>query len=79
MQFHSKLFALARPQNLCHIQKDRHFVELAKSCSGHPKTSKFTKKSIIFKIQIIFTYEKYRRKQNRSYLYVKFFINILFF
>ena len=41
--FHPSVFARERPQNFCHIQTDRHFVKLMKSCSGHPKKSKFVK------------------------------------
>ena len=49
------IFALARTQNLYHTQKDRHFVKIVKSFSGHTKMSKSFKKwkSKIFKIAIL--------------------------
>ena len=46
MKFSSLVLELHLPQNFCHThtdQTDRHFPEVVKSCSGHPKTCKFMK------------------------------------
>ena len=47
MKFCSLVLELHLPQNFCHThagtQTDRHFPEIVKSCSGHPKTCKSTK------------------------------------
>ena len=44
MQFHSSVFELVRPRNLCHTsQTDRHFANILKSCSGHAKVNKSIK------------------------------------
>ena len=48
MKFCSLVLELHLPQNFCHThtdtqtyrQTDRHFPEIVKSCSGHPKTCK---------------------------------------
>ena len=44
MQFRPSVFELAQPQNVCHVQTDRHFVKIVKSCSEHPNTYKSIKK-----------------------------------
>ena len=49
MKFCSLVLELHLPQNFCHTHTDtqtdrqtnRHFPEIVKSCSGHPKTCKF--------------------------------------
>ena len=58
MKFCSLVLELHLPQNFCHTHTDtqthrhtdRHFPEIVKSCSGHPKTCKSIKnrKSKIF-------------------------------
>ena len=58
MKFCSLVLQLHLPQNFCHTHTDtqtdtrtnRHFSEIFKSCSGHPKTCLSIKirKSIIF-------------------------------
>ena len=61
MKFCSLVLELHLPQNFCHThtdrQTDRHFPEIVKSCSGHPKTCKSIKnrKSKICTKQIFFS------------------------
>ena len=43
MKFHALVLELHLPQNFCHAHIDRHFSEIAKSCSGHLKTCKSIK------------------------------------
>ena len=64
MKFCALVLELHLPQNVCLTQKDgqtnRHFQEIVKSCSGHPKTcksiknrqSKFCTKPILSSIYI---------------------------
>ena len=40
MKFRALVLELHLPQNFCHTQTHRHFPEIVKSCSGHPKTRK---------------------------------------
>ena len=40
MKFGGLVLKLHLPQNFCNAQTDRHFPEIVKSCSGHPKTCK---------------------------------------
>ena len=63
-------FSLAQPQNLSHRQADRHFIKIEKSCSGHLKACKSIKNrnSKIFRIPILSSYIKYRRKKKQFYL-----------
>ena len=44
MKFSALVLQLHLPQNfLSHIHTDRHFPDIVKSCSGHPKSSKSIK------------------------------------
>ena len=43
MKFRALVLELHLPQNFCHRHTDRHFPEVVKSCSKHPKTCKSIK------------------------------------
>ena len=43
MKFYALVLELQLPQNYCYRYTDRHFPEIVKSCSGHPKTYKSIK------------------------------------
>ena len=51
MKFRVLVLELHLPQNFCHTHTDtltdRHFPEIVKSCSGHPKTFKSIKNRIL--------------------------------
>ena len=50
MKFRALVLDLHLPQNFCHrhtdTQTDRHFPEIVKSCSKHPKMCKFIKPDV---------------------------------
>ena len=43
MKYCRLVIELYLPENFCRIQIDRHFPEIVKLCSGHPKTCKSIK------------------------------------
>ena len=55
MKFRALVLELHLPQNFCHTHTYRHFPEIAKRCSEHPKTCKSIKnrKSKIFTKPIV--------------------------
>ena len=38
MKFRALVLEQHLPQSFCHTHTDRHFPEIFKSCSGHPKS-----------------------------------------
>ena len=74
MKFYALVLYLHLPQNFCHTQidtqTDRHFPEIVKSCSGHPKTCESIKnrKLKIFTKPVLFSIYTEESKNFISYL-----------
>ena len=63
MEFRPLTFPLARPQSLCHTNRQTQFVKIVKSRTGHLKTCKSVKnrKSKVFTIPILPSYIEVKR------------------